>query len=139
MKSEDLTPNIMTMITIRAFDTPEEAHLVKGQLEAAGIFAVLRNEFTVGVDWGLSNALGGVQVQVSESDVEEAREVLGISANPAEENSVVCPSCGSKRTAPLTLSRRIALFSLFMFSIPIPFSRNRFQCLDCHHKWKLEK
>jgi hypothetical protein len=129
----------MIMITIRAFDTPEEAHLVKGQLEAAGISAVIRNEYTVGVDWGLSNAVGGVQVQVSDSDVEAAKSVLGISPNLAADDLVVCPSCGSKRTEPFTLTRRIALFSLFVFSIPIPFSRYRFQCLDCQHKWRLEK
>lgn len=129
----------MNMITIRAFDTPEEAHLLKGRLEAAGITAVIQNEFTVGVDWGLSNAVGGIQVQVSDSDVDAARSVLGNFPDQTADDVVLCPSCGSKRTEPVTLTRRIALFSLVLFSIPIPFSRHRFHCLDCRHKWRLEK
>ncbi len=63
-------------VTITAFDMPIEAHLAKNLLETNGLNAVLVDEFTIGVAWHLSNALGGIKLQVAETDFEGAIAVL---------------------------------------------------------------
>ena len=64
------------MVTVATFDMPTEAHLAKGLLEANGLTAFLADELTVGVAWHLSNAIGGVKLQVAEDDVERAASIL---------------------------------------------------------------
>ncbi len=64
------------MVTVATFDMPTEAHLAKGLLEANGLTAFLADELTVGVAWHLSNAIGGIKLQVAENDVERATGIL---------------------------------------------------------------
>ena len=64
---------------IAEYGTPEEAHLLRNRLEAAGIQGFLENETTASA-WHLSNALGGVKLLVAQEDLEAAREVLALSA-----------------------------------------------------------
>lgn len=63
------------MVTIASFSKPEEAHLLRMRLEAAGIPAYLQNENMTQI-WGFAPDLGGVKVDVADEDVEAAREVL---------------------------------------------------------------
>ncbi len=64
------------LVTVDTFDMPTEAHLAKGLLEANGLTAFLADELTVGVAWHLSNAVGGIKLQVAEADVEHAARIL---------------------------------------------------------------
>ena len=64
------------LVTVDTFDMPTEAHLAKGLLEANGLTAFLADELTVGVAWHLSNAVGGIKLQVPETDVERATGIL---------------------------------------------------------------
>lgn len=64
------------MKTIASFQLPEQAHLVRSRLEASGITAFLRDELTIGSDWALTNALGGIRLQVADEDYEPALELL---------------------------------------------------------------
>jgi hypothetical protein len=64
------------LVTLAAYQNAMQAALVKNQLEAAGIRAVLDNEHTASNFWHLSNAIGGIKVQVAEEDFERASVVL---------------------------------------------------------------
>ncbi len=66
------------MVTVATFSKPEEAHLLRMRLEAAGIPAYLRDE-NISQVWGgscFSPDFGGVKVEIAEEDMEAAREVL---------------------------------------------------------------
>ena len=63
------------------------AHAMRVQLEAAGIPVFLGDELTIAMDWLLSNAIGGVKVQVPESYAEEAARVLEDFARATEQDS----------------------------------------------------
>ena len=111
------------MKTIATFSKPEEAHLFRTRLEAAGIPAYVQDEHFIQMDWLYSNAIGGVRVQIADEDVEAAREFL---ANDSPQRApdavdVVCPNCGSNDTAPDELPRRISFLSLLLFSFPLLF------------------
>ncbi len=65
-----------SFITVAVFALPQEAYVIRGKLQAMDIEVMLKDELTIQVDNFLSNALGGVKLQVRESDVEQARSVL---------------------------------------------------------------
>lgn len=65
-----------TFITVATFQYPHEAHVLQSTLEAEGIKVFLKDEFTVQVDPFLSNAVGGVKLQVHKADAERAIELL---------------------------------------------------------------
>jgi hypothetical protein len=69
MKDEALT-------TVAAFNSPHEAALAKNLLAEEGITAYVVDAETVGMIWHAGGALGGVKVQVAESDARRARAVL---------------------------------------------------------------
>ena len=64
------------LVTVAVFVSPHEAGMAKGELEAYGIPAYVADEFAIGANPLLSNALGGIKVQVPAPFVEEARKVL---------------------------------------------------------------
>ena len=83
---------------------PWDAHITKGLLESEGIPAMLATENHVWSNWPFSLALGGVGLQVPESFVDEAQDVLrryhaGEFQQALEEQQALpttrCTSCGS--------------------------------------------
>jgi hypothetical protein len=64
------------LTTVGVFSTPVEAELARNQLEEKGIPAVIMDAEAVGMLFHASGALGGVKVQVVESDAARARAVL---------------------------------------------------------------
>jgi len=64
------------LVTLETYMNAMQAHLAKNQLEAAGIRGVLADEFAATTYWHLSNAIGGIKLQVAEEDFERAAVVL---------------------------------------------------------------
>ena len=127
------------MTTVATFSKPEEAHLFRMRLEAAGIPASVQDENLVQMDWLFSNAVGGVRVQIADRDVEAAREFLAAdtpSPEPADAEDVVCPVCGSHQTAPDEWPRRVFFLSLLLLGFPLFFGRRRWRCASCQHTFK---
>lgn len=122
---------------IASFSSGIAAQLARARLEAAGIPSFLTNELG-------SIAGGGVGLQVSESDVARARELLagpahpassGPAEPPAEAGSGRCIICRSTKIEsvdwPLPLR---VLRSLLLMVLPLPaewFSGGRTRCGNC--------
>jgi hypothetical protein len=64
------------MVTVAQCNVAAEAHAMRIYLESAGIPVFLADELTVAMDWLLSNAIGGVKVQVPERCSERALQLL---------------------------------------------------------------
>jgi hypothetical protein len=77
-------PRPENLVTVAKCSLPGEAHAIRVRLESEGIPVFLFDEFTIAMDWLLSNAIGGVKVQVSDYDLERAREILGIVEEQAD-------------------------------------------------------
>ncbi len=95
-------------VTLATFGTATEAHVVKNALEAAGIQGYLLGEELTNMNWGLGTALGGVQLQVAEPDLERAAAVLERQparpkpAGPPDASFAetrTCPECGQSFSA----------------------------------------
>ena len=63
-------------MTIATFGQAAQARLAKNVLDEAGVPAAISDESLVAMDWLLSNAVGGVKVQVWEEDADRAVAVL---------------------------------------------------------------
>jgi len=71
----------MRLVTVFHCLNPAEAQLIRSRLEAADIPAIVTHELSALSMEGYSLATGGIQVQVAEDRVEEARELIE-SADP---------------------------------------------------------
>jgi hypothetical protein len=65
-----------SLVTVARFVDPVQATMAKNCLEEAGFEAFLADAETVSVAWQLSNALGGIKLQVAGPDAARARTVL---------------------------------------------------------------
>lgn len=121
---------IERLVTVASYNSPWEAQLAKARLEAAGIEAVIADENFMRLYWAVSNSLGGAKVQVRESVVGQAAELLA-RTQPIPEIYLVteeeaarprCPSCKSDR-----------IWSRFGF---LPLPGRRWACHHCGAAWK---
>ncbi len=72
-------------VTVETFRDLFPGIIARSALEAADIPCFLRDENTVRMDWGISNVIGGMRLQVMQQDEETAREILGGLALPEDE------------------------------------------------------
>jgi len=63
-------------VTIATFDTAPKAELAKNALGDAGISATLADGEIVAMEWMLSNAIGGIKLQVAGEDADRAALIL---------------------------------------------------------------
>lgn len=64
------------LITVKTFWTSYEANIVKSYLESEGIECLLKDELTINADPLLTNAIGGIKLQVPSSQYEKAYHLL---------------------------------------------------------------
>jgi hypothetical protein len=78
-----------TLTTVATFQLPAQAELARNALTDADIPAVVTDGEVIAMDWLLTNAVGGVKVQVRPEDADRAAAVLhdalGAGAGLAEE------------------------------------------------------
>jgi hypothetical protein len=106
MLATDLMPDApgpTALVTLEHFRDVPQALLAKGKLEWAGIECWLADGNLVRMDWLLSNAIGGIRLQVRQPDFESARALLDEPIPPEFSEEQVgepfaqprCPRCYS--------------------------------------------
>lgn len=89
------------LVTVERFRDLPEAIVARSRLEAEGIEAWVQDENLVRIDWGYSNAIGGMRLQVNAHDGPAAIEVLKQKptnipfADGLEYIQPQCSKCGS--------------------------------------------
>jgi predicted RNA-binding Zn-ribbon protein involved in translation (DUF1610 family) len=83
----------MGLVTVRSFDNNFKANIALTRLESMGIECFFKDDFTVNIDPILSNAIGGIKIQVREEDAQEALKFLQ-QFDEEYLQSVKCPQCG---------------------------------------------
>jgi hypothetical protein len=127
--------------TVVSFRDAPQAYLAKGRLEAEGISAILLDEYLVEINWTYSQAVGGVKVQVSETDYERANKILRQdysdelkSMDIGVPEGDVCPKCGSQSVGAQRYSLWSLIPSLFFF-VPFFFRKKKWRCAVCGAVW----
>jgi len=133
------------LVTVAVFLNPVEAHIVRGRLVAEGIPAFVLHEYHIWANWLISNALGGVKIQVNNNHLLEAKEVLekidnGEFEKELEErdgpiDKIICPGCKSNIIIECRWNEKIALFVVSLLSIPLPYLQGQLECAKCGFQW----
>ena len=134
------------LVTVAIFVEPVEANLAKGRIEAEGIECFLAGEHFAGTYWLLSNAAGGVKLQVRESDAQRAAEILQAKAEKGsaetddtwveQDSGERCPKCHSDDIEYEPFSRKVFYLSILLLRFPLLFIKRRYTCRACGHVWK---
>lgn len=66
----------MTLVTVYKAFSSADAQLIRSRLDAAGFHAVVQHELASLSMEGYSMAAGGIQVQVPDSEADEARALI---------------------------------------------------------------
>ena len=131
------------LVTVRRYRDLAEAFAGRSQLESAGIPAWVADENLVRMDWFYSNLVGGMRLQVDESNEAAAREILAERAPETitydqEEVYVqpTCPKCGSPEISLGDGTERgRSLFALYVLSVPVPPREEAWHCEACGAHW----
>jgi hypothetical protein len=134
------------IVTLWRYRDLPEALIAKSKLDSASVGCFLADENIVRLNWFLSNAVGGVRLQVSGVDVGDALALLGEEIPPrftAEEIGEeyvqpACPACQSQDVSFEPFHRGIALIFLWFISLPVWIAKKSWNCEDCGHEWKAE-
>lgn len=134
------------LVTIAKFYSLGEAKLAQGKLSSEGISAFLCDEHMHAINWHMGGAFGGIRLQVPDSQVVRALEVLeGFEPEePEEEDGEMedvpcCPECESLEIREVAGAnpRQITLWST---AIPFPESAaamtHHWKCLVCGYQWE---
>ena len=131
--------------TVATFTNPIEAHIVRGRLECEEILAFVSHEHHIWANWALSQALGGVKVQVPSSDVEIASSVISdinsekflevMDESKNHENDLTCARCNSNKISSVSWSWKLSLVAFFVIMIPLPYTTKHLKCETCKLSW----
>jgi hypothetical protein len=130
--------------TIRRYRDQPEALLARSVLESSDIPCFLRDENTIRMEWGWSNYMDGIRLQVAASDVEAAEAVLSqpIPAHIAIEgqpdyDQPQCPNCGSLDVGFNNFDAKVGATSMLLlgFPLPSPVQKDYWHCNNCSTNW----
>lgn len=126
-------------VTVASFDTAVEAWIFHNRLADAGLNPFVVDEHTVNTYWLYANAIGGVKVQIPASELEAFQQIPNVEAEAAfpefeedtPEEIEKCPDCASIEVQIVKWPKRLALWSLLIVNIPLPFYSRKEKCLEC--------
>jgi len=133
----------MEFVIIRRYRDLSEAIVARCLLESSEIDVNLRDENLVRLDWPISNFIGGIRLEVESKDEADAIAILdapipevidyGGGASPFTQPR--CPRCQSLDITFEGSSRKAALVSLYVASLPIPLGQESWSCQHCGSRW----
>ena len=112
--------------TVAVFQYSAEAQIIKGRLEAENINVFLADEYTVDTDPLVSNAIGGVKLQVYTEQIVAAKDIIRTIDASLLVESIVCSSCKSSN-----YKLRMSFKNLFLKLIPVN-GLFEYSCSDCN-------
>lgn len=122
-----------SLTTIAVFQYSSEALIIKGKLESENIRVFLADEYTVDTDPLVSNAIGGVKLQVNVAQVEIAKTIIkNIDASLLKEE-IRCSKCSS-----INFSLKLTFKNIILKLIPIN-GKFEYKCSDCKTDFKAKE
>lgn len=119
--------DVFTVLAVFEYST--EAHLIKSKLDSENIRTLLMDEKTIDSDPLISQAIGGVKLQVHNEDLGKALKIYNnIRVYKTFENGeeIHCPKCNSTRILTAPAKRKNIFYMLFPF-----FEKSRNICNNC--------
>lgn len=111
-----------------------EALCVKASLDAAGLFTFIPDQHVAGSNWAGGTTLLNIRLLVMDTQLEEARGITGKPNLPPSDAVMLCPQCGSSKTAH-NVNIFLAALTILTMATPVTAKTKRFICLSCKHRW----
>lgn len=136
------------LVYFKFYETALEANRDKQILAENDINSFIANEQLIQSDWLLSQAVGGIQLQVFEENLEKAQQVLQdykdneqyslevehTIADP--EFDFVCPKCGSNHIYQDEKLGGTFGISMLVLGLPVKIPSNLYHCYYCGNEFK---
>jgi hypothetical protein len=135
------------LTTVAVFRDPWQAQVLLSRLDAEGLLAFAQHYHQISARWSYSYALGGVQVQVADCDVEDAREIIRLQRDGVYRADLLerfgdldepcCPKCGGQdfRRRATAIQIIFSFLVLFLTGVLVPPVLER-RCRTCGALWK---
>lgn len=124
----------MSFVAVQSFSNYIDAHIILGRLKEEGIDCWLKNEATATIIPVWTTAIGGIQLMVVESQLQQAGVVL---QRIAEEKmtSRLCPQCFSHNIEYINTMRKplnwlSAAITFFLGDLAL-MPEQRYHCFHC--------
>jgi hypothetical protein len=138
----------LTWTTLCRVRDPGDAEELRAYLESHEVPCFLHSIEHVGLYWLISDAIGGVRVQVPTDHRERAEELLRadasaeVEARPefahSNEPRDGCPRCASENVRLDRLERMTKSIAL-LFTLPFAVGKNLWFCEDCGHSFRVQR
>jgi hypothetical protein len=138
-----------SLVKFKYYNSSIEANRDKQILANHGIESFIANEQTIQSDWLLSQALGGIQLQVFENEKEKAAGILSDFAENQEarldvEHTIAnpefdfkCPNCGSNHLYRDEQPGGLFGISLLFLGLPLKSKSSLYHCYYCDQEFKV--
>lgn len=137
--------NNETFTTVAIFQYSAEAQIIKGRLESDGIEVFLSDNLTIDIDPMVSNAIGGIKLNVLTSQATHARNILDAIQPYAvddEGNALSCPNCKSTQVELFSTIKDLKSFFWFIFGFlfsSLPFyTKHKYRCELCDTEFDIK-
>lgn len=137
----------MEIVTLKVFDNPMEAHLLKTKLESEGIHCFLQDENIVSLNPLYNYAVGGIKLNIRFADLEMANQIIQEIENAPSldhhDQEIRCPECGSTdlytnfKSMKGTKGLFSAVISFLMGVFPV-YYKNVYKCKNCENEFKVD-
>ncbi|WP_027377199.1 putative signal transducing protein [Kaistella palustris] len=136
-----------SLVKFKFYSNSIEANRDKQILANHGLESFIANEQTIQSDWLLSQALGGIQLQVFDNEKEKAEEILKnfldnerveleVEHTIAEpEFKYVCPECGSNHLYRDENPGGLFGISLLFLGFPLKTPSHLYHCYYCGNEF----
>lgn len=135
-----------TTVVYSNYNDSTEAHVIKTRLAGAGFACFLVDENVASINQLYNQAIGGVKLIVFEKDVDEINKLLGENNNleniilyagiehgVANEESNVCPKCGTQYSYQMqSRNNKFSLFGFFNFRLA---RTEKKKCVHCGYEF----
>ena len=135
----------MSFITIKTFDNPIDAHLLRSKLESEGVRCFLFDENIVGLNPLYNVTVGGIKLKINEDDSDKVKAILAEIENSPftdEYDEVIsCPKCQSKDIIAGFKSMKgirgiiSAIVSFVLMVLPV-YHDSVYRCRNCETEFK---
>ena len=138
----------MKLLTVETFDNHTDAHLRRSKLESMGIKCFLFDENMISLNplWNLT--VGGIKLKIAENDLDQYIEISQeLNTKPFldwDDNTVVCPKCGSTKLIAgfksfKGVSGILSLTITFLLMVYPIYYKTVFKCKDCSNEFVIKR
>ena len=137
----------MDLITLKTFDNPYEAYVVKSKLESEDIRCYIFDDNVIGLNPLYNISVGGVKLKVNSFDLEHAERIIQESFNNVltydNGDIISCPDCGSDKiySGFKSMKSSKGIFSTiisFLFLVFPIYFKTVYRCKPCNFEFEMK-